>query len=134
LRVAQTLAAHRHLDRAGLPDGLDEKAFVRIARHDGRPGLAAFEQAFFGIEAKTSHGRGVVAAKAAFYENRADILEKEIRLGRALSLERDIDPFDRCEDKECTTQRNEYPTGHGFTSPPFHGRRTRRHSGQVPAS
>src|SRR5437879_5601232 len=36
-----------------MPHGLYEQTFFRFARHDGRPGLAAFQQAFPRVEHKT---------------------------------------------------------------------------------
>ena len=54
-RSRQLVAAHRHREVLALvPDGTHEKAFLRIANHDGRAGIAAVQNGFTGVEAQAA--------------------------------------------------------------------------------
>ena len=46
----------RHLIRFAIVDRVDQQAFARLARHDGRPGVAAGQHAGLRVELQTSFG------------------------------------------------------------------------------
>src|SRR5262245_42648923 len=47
------LALRRHLDVAGVPERLEEEAFLRLAGNDGGAGVATFEGTVTGVEQQT---------------------------------------------------------------------------------
>ena len=59
------LSVRRHLEFARLPDGLDQQALVRLARHDGGAALAAFEHRLARIEPQIIRVLFVAVALAA---------------------------------------------------------------------
>ena len=85
LAVRKLLAFRRHLQIGiGVADGFDEHTFFRIAGNDHRAVLAAFEQAFVGIEQQAAFdllGLLAVAFVAVVGEEWADFVFEELDLG-----------------------------------------------------
>ena len=76
LRIGEALLG-RHLEiPVAVADRLKQAAPLRVARLEGRTGIASLESGFAGVQSKAAlcFGRRAVALVAAFDENRADLL------------------------------------------------------------
>src|SRR4051794_38217501 len=68
------LAARRHLDRAGVADGLDEEAGFRLPGNDRGAAGAAFAEPRRRVQAEAAFGaRARMTGVAALDEERADL-------------------------------------------------------------
>ena len=81
------LAGGGHLHVAFVPHGMDQRAFVRLARHDHDRGIASFEQRLARVEPQAGLLLvGSVTLQAARREHRTDFgLEEALGIGGARS-------------------------------------------------
>ena len=87
-RGGELRALGRHLQVAGLVDGLEEQALFGVADDDGRAGFAALEHLFAGVEAEAARGFVHVAGGTVVGEDGADVVLEEVVAGAGLGLGR----------------------------------------------
>ena len=82
--VVGELAGERHFELGVfVGEGFEEEALLGLAGNEGRPGSAALEKGFAGVEAESAHGfveRGVVAGLALVDEDGADLALEVVEL------------------------------------------------------